>query len=365
MNIFKKKMIRGDSISINPNLKEKTNSKKTNSKKTIKIILLSIAFVLLLVGVTVFFIVRIPFKYCGTYISYFYFYGEETKYTYKISPLSIKLITEYKENGKLIKDIEKIKYYKSDGDIIIKDSYSEKYIIIEDDCLYLESNKDISFSKKYGNFYWNIKSTKSDLYEIENKADGFEDMIETITNGWSRKLIYDVAEKQLNNSNFYILNSDEETDKTDLNSYEVKFKAAGGELTLYYDRKTKEIDHIYFSGHIQSSLYGSYLSDSMDIEDMYDCRAMLLAIMYILGSNDKENLMSNISNLNTTEDLVIRTIVSFDYDDLFENKKVDDEYENKVSYSLDNERYDITFENWITSSVYSFSGIVSFRIYVK
>lgn len=63
--------------------------------------------------------------------------------------------------------------------------------------------------QKNTDFYWNIKSDKADIYEIENKSESIEDLIEKTMNTWSRKLIYDTANRELNDYEFYILNSDE------------------------------------------------------------------------------------------------------------------------------------------------------------
>ena len=345
---------------ITENLKNKINLGKG---KNIKILFLSIVFVLFLIGITIFFIVKIPFKYCGTYISYSYYNGTKTKHIYKISPLSIKYIIEYNDNGDFEIEKEKLKYYKKGRDIIVKSSYSENYMIIEDECLYLETSKDISIAKKYKDYYWNINSDKADLYEIENKAEGFENIIETVTNNWSRKVIYDISEKELGSSNFYILSSEEETDTTDLKRYEVKFKAAGGELSLYYDRETKEIERIFFWGSIKNDY--SYANDSMDVEDIYDCRAMLLAIMYILGNKNEEELSENLHNLNTSEDYNSRISALIDYRDLIGNNVIDKNDENKNSYSLKNDKYDISLNSMFTSSVYYSYGYMYFDIYIN
>lgn len=350
--------------------KEKKKGKKIN-KKVLIISISAIVAVGLLVGLILFFTNKIPSKYYGTYVRYYYFDGIESKTTYKISALSVKSTHEYIKDGKKETETESYKYSKKGNDLIIKDKEgkSENYLIIDDDCLYVDSSKDISTSKKYGLFYWNIKSDKADIYEIENKAEGIEDSIEKTMNTWSRKLIYDTADKELKDTSFYIYDSDEKADDTDLNTYEVIYEAAGGKLSLYYNRKTKELSRIYFSGSVLSTSYRGTGSDSMSVEDIYDARAMLLSFMYVLGN--KENIELNIDTENSKEysksltDLNYRTKVAGEFDSLFSNKKVDDKYDDKYTYSLSNDKYSIDFDSWISSSTYSVSGIISFNISIK
>lgn len=348
--------------------------KKERKKRNKKVLIISISVfvcICLLVGLILFFINKIPSKYYGIYVRYYYFDGIESKTTYKISALSVKSTNEYIKGGKKETDIKSYKYSKKGNDLIIKDKDGkyENYLIIDDNCLYVDSSKDISTSKKYGLFYWNVKSDKADIYEIESKSKGIEDSIEKTMNTWSRKLIYDTADQELNDTNFYILDSDEKADDTDLNTYEVIYEAAGGKLSLYYNRKTKELKKIYFSGSILSTSYIGTDPDSMSAEDIYDLRAMLLSFMYILGN--KDNIELNIDTENSKEfskslaDLNYRSTVINEFDSLFSNKKADETLNDKYTYTLSNDKYSIDFDNWVSSSTYSVSGIISFSITIK
>lgn len=329
----------------------------------------SILTVALITGIVIFLIYKVPYKYCGTYVQYAYFDGNEYKGTFKISPLSIKVIKEGIRDGKYTIEETKLKYSKKGKDLIVKEENSEKYIIIEDDCLYVESNKDISTSKKYGNFYWNEKSDKADLYKIENKSEELEDLLEKTMNTWTRELIYETANQEMDNSSFYIIKSEKETDKTDLNTYQINYNASGGELSLYYNRKTEQLSRIYYSGNISSSLYSFSTLDSMDIADIYDSKAMLLSFMYILGNKDNIELNQDIEDTNhiskSLKDTFYRSKVAEEYDELFNNIKVDKTYDDEYTYSLDNDKYSINYTSWITEGVYSVSGIVSFSISLK
>lgn len=142
--------------------------------------------------------------------------------------------------------------------------------------------------------------------------------------------------------------------------------AAGGELSLYYDRKTKSLERIYFSGSLLISEYGGVDVDSMDIENLYDCRALLLASMYVLGNSDNIELNQDIEDsdnfVEILEDATYRTIVAEEYDELFNNETIDEDYPDKSSYSLSNEKYNISFTDWISSTSYSISGIISWSI---
>lgn len=357
----KKEKVEDSTITTSEIMREK----KKNSKKTIKNILILIIFISILAGLIIFSKNKIPSKYYGSYTRYYYVDGSESKYTYKISALSVKLTYEYTSGDNKQIGTDNVEYYKKGKDLIIREGDIDKYAIIENDCLYLESSKDISQSKENGLFYWNEKSDMADLYEIENKSEGLQQLIEIVTNSWSRKLIYDAAEKEIGNLDFYIIKSDEENDKTDLNTYIVKLKASGGDLNLYYNRKEKKLERIYFSGSVLHTLYGGMDKDSMDAEDIYDCRAMLLATMYIFGSKDKENLNENISNLDEIQGLSHKTEIAFDYDNLFKNRTIDKNFEDRDNYSLTNEKYDISFINWVTSGTYSIHGILSWDISVK
>ena len=178
-----------DSSSISTK-KEKKKEKKIN-KKILIISISAFIGICLLIGSILFFTNKIPSKYYGTYVRYYYIDGNESKVTYKISALSVKSTYERIVDGKKETETENIKYSKKGNDLIIKDKNgkSESYLIIDDDCLYVESSKDISDSKKYGIYYWNTKSSKADIYEIENKSEGTEELLEKTMNTWSRKLI--------------------------------------------------------------------------------------------------------------------------------------------------------------------------------
>lgn len=336
------------------------------NKKIILISLISLILICLLIGVIIFFIVKIPSKYYGTYTRYYYINGDETKISYKISALSIEQTHDYTFNEEKIIEKESIDYSKKGDDLIIHFEDNDKYILLEDDLLYIESSKDISTSKELGLFYWSEDSTNSDLYEIENKSEGLEDSIETAVNLWTREIIYNVIDQEMEELDFYIFSSEKETDKTDLNTYEIILDAAGGELSLYYDRKTKSLERIYFSGSLLISEYGGVDVDSMDIENLYDCRALLLASMYVLGNSDNIELNQDIEDsdnfVEILEDATYRTIVAEEYDELFNNETIDEDYPDKSSYSLSNEKYNISFTDWISSTSYSISGIISWSI---
>lgn len=331
--------------------------------------IISIIMIILLIGIILFFINKIPSKYYGTYTRYSYFGGTEFKITYKISPLKIKAISEYTEDGENKFEEEEIEYCKKGDDIIIKDNDEEAYLIIDNDCLYIETNKDISMSKEYGYFYWNEKSDEADLYKIENKSKQMIDLIEETMNSWARKLIYDTYDLNEESSKFYIFNSDKKSDKTDLNTYKINYNVAGGELSLYYDRKTQQLDRVFFSGEVFESTYSVSSSDNMDIYDIYDSKAMLLSLMYILGNKDNIELnqadedIEKVKNYSKIlKDLSYRTSVAEEYDKLFANKTTDEEINNRYTYTLKNDKYDIDYTSWISSTSYSFSGMIYFYI---
>ena len=355
----------------NSEIRSKKDKKKKIkiSKKIVLVSLVALISIMILIGGIIFFVNKIPSKYYGTYIDYYYLNGEESSTSYKISPLSIKLTNEYIEDGKKKVEEKNIDYYKKGKDLIINQNGVEEYVILDDDCLYIESSKDISFSKEYGFFYWNKESDKADLYEIEDKSEGIEKLIETTVNSWTREIIYDTSNQEMEDSNFYIFESDEETDKTDLNTYEIKFDAAGGELSLYYNRKSKELERIYFSGSVLATSYGGVDTDSMSVNDLYDCRAILLASMYILGNKDDIELNQDTENQNNYSkaiiDLTYRTEVAEEFDELFKNETTDEVYEDKITYSLSNDKYNVRYENWVTSYTYSVSGIISWSISLK
>ena len=348
---------------------EKQVLKKGNVKK--KLLLISLVLVIITVVVLgiLFFINMIPSKYYGNYVRYYDFNGKESKTTYNISPLSVKVTSEYTENNEKKTTTEKIDYSKKGEDIIIKYENLDNYLIIDDDCLFIETSKDISSSKKYGIFYWKENSEKSDIYEIENKADGMEDLIEDTVNTWTRNAMSDSSDNKDSISNFYIYDSDEENDKTDLNTYEIKLKAAGGKLSIYYDRKEKKLKRIYFSGSIITSYLGKE-KDTMGVEDIRDCKAILLAIMYILGNDENIELNSYKDNFDANneemrKDLVLRTKAAGELVNLFDNAQVDEKYKDNNTYILDNDKYSIRYNSWVSSSTYSVSGILSWDISLK
>lgn len=338
-------------------IKEIINNQVKNNKKAIKISLIIIVGIILLVCIILFFINKIPSKYYGTYIHYYYLDGERFKSTFEITPLSIKLVNR-DINGQP-KEI-KPKYYKNGKDLIVEYEGDKSYLIVEDDCLYIESNKDITLSKESGLFYWNEKSNKADLYEIDAKADEISDLLETVINTWSRELIYESVDSKVEDSRFYILSSDEETDKTDLNSYKVVFNAAKGDLSLYYDRKEKKLKRIYFSGIVSDSLYGVSNVDKMNYKDIYDSRALLLACMFFL--DDTDNLKLSI-DLDSIKELSRKNSAVMNYDALFMNKTTDEE--NEKEYRFYGSSYDIDFNSHLLNSYYTLSGVISWNISLK
>lgn len=137
-------------------------------------------------------------------------------------------------------------------------------------------------------------------------------------------------------------------------------------MTLYYSRKTGKLKRIYYSGSILESIYSNSNSDTMDLEDVYDSKAMLLSFMYILGNKDNIQLNQDVEDVNNyskiEKDLSYRTNVTKEYDELFNNGKVDEKFNDRYTYSLNNDKYDIQYTTWISSSSYSTSGIISFSI---
>lgn len=346
-----------------------TDSKTKNRKKAIIISIISIISVILIFGIILFLINRIPSQYYGSYIRYSYFNGKNYKDTYVISPISIKYISECTENGKITKEVKKIDYKINGENVVISDNDIDKYIIIDDDCLYMETSKDISSSKKYGTFYWNEKSKNADIFEIKNNADEIEEKIEDAVNGFFRQVIYNTVDQEIGEYQFYITSFDDESDKTNLNTYTVKYKAAGGNIELVYNRKTKKLNKIDFSGNILDGLYNLDI-DTMTVEDLYDCRALLMACVYLLKSEDNYAFVStydinDFHKIITFKDNFDKTYfdeVAEEYTELFGNKKTDSINENRNSYTFNGDKYNILFNDWITTYTYSTSGIISWTI---
>ncbi len=344
--------------------------KKGKLKSIVFIISGSVAALCWIVGVIIFLINMIPMKYYGTYVRYDYNNGVDGKITYKISPLSVKATYESIENGKKKTKKENFKYYKKGNDLIIEDKSKKirNYLIIDGDFLYVYFKKDISTSKKYKLYYWNVKSSKADFYEIENKSKKIETLIEESMDTWTRKSIYDTFEKELSDNKFYIFPSSEKTDETDLYYYEVVYDAAGGKLNLYYDRETKVLKRVYFSGSYSASTYTGVDSDSMSVEDIYDARAMLFSLMYILGNKDniELNIDDNSKNIDKYKvDLKYRQQVLEDYLELIKNRQDNEDNINGYKLSLENDKYSVEFNHKDFSTDYTSSGIVSFNISVE
>lgn len=320
---------------------ENNNQENVEQGKTSKKILkkwwfwtiIGIATVILLILTILFFRNKIPSKYYGTYVRYYYWEDNEYITTYKISPLKIKYTYEYTVDGEKKIEEKNIEYYKKGDDLVIKGNEYEKYMILDDDCLYINSNKDISSSKKYGWFYWNVKSDNADLYCIEAKADQTIDAVEKAMNTW----VKEVYKKGLEDSNFYITSSDEETDKTNLNTYEIKYNAVDGELSLYYDRKTQKLNTIHF---IRNS-FEKNLSES----EFFKVHTMLVSLMYVLGNSDNLQLNIDIGKTddytNAKKDLEYRVNVVEEHGKLIENQTTKD---TGFSLSLENDKYDIAYD---------------------
>jgi len=327
----------------------------------IAIVVAVIVFLSLGIGGFFYFKNRIDPKYHGTYVRYYYYDGIESKTTYIIKALSIKEIEE--EDGK--KTEYKYDYYKKGDDLIIKRDDDENYIIVEDGKLYIDSSKEDGLSKSLDIYYWNEKGDKADIYEIINKSHVLENKIEETMDEWAQEYVYEVYDYNDGNSTFYITSSDEKTDETDLNTIKVAYKAAGGELTFYYNRKTKNINKISYSGKILSS---SKL-DSMSIDDIYDSKGIVLSLMYILGNKDNIKLNQDILEAGESDDarkdLIYRTNVFTEFKNLFSNRETDPDFTDKYTFSLNNDKYDIKYDSWITVLTYSASGLVSFDMTIK
>lgn len=319
---------------------ENNNQENVEQGKTGKKILkkwwlwtiIGIATAILLILTILFFKNKIPSKYYGTYVRYYYWEDNEYITTYKISPLKIIYTYEYTVDGEKKIEEKNIEYYKKGDDLVIKGNEYEKYMILDDDCLYINSNKDISSSKKYGWFYWNVKLDNADLYCIEAKADQTIEIVEKTMNGWVKEMY----KEHLDDSKLYITSSDEEKDKTNLNTYSVEYNAVGGELTLSYDRKTQKLNRIYFIG------------DS-DKCDFFEIHTMLVSLMYVLGNKDNIQLNSDIENTDDyIKDLGYQLEVREEVVELIES------YTTKgTSYSLKNDKYDITCDLYTLFTTFS------------
>lgn len=325
----------------------KTKQLKGNQK--ILIVLLLIILVFFVVGIIFLFVNRIPSKYYGKYIRYFYYNGEQVKVTYKISPLSIKSIYDVSTKNKHKIKKENIKYFKKNKDLIIEEDKEQSYMIIKNDCLYINSSKDISFLEKYKMFYWKENSDNADIYEIENKAYEMKNLIEDTMENWTIKTVYETFGKEIEDDVFYISNSDEKTDKTDLNTYEIKYKVDDGDLTLIYNKKKKKLETITYY-------------DSLETQKLYDSRAILMSLMYILGNTNNIELNTNEKYTKNKDkylkDLSYRTDVLYENYKLFSNKKEDDIFGDV--YSLKNKKYDIEYTNDFDSF-----GTITFKIELK
>lgn len=330
-------------------------AEKKNGNKIAKTVAISISALIgicLIAGAVFFFIKRIPSKYYGSYVSYYYIDGVEQVATYKISALSIK----YTRESNSVENQEPLTYtcnYTKKGDdliIVDKSGKPEYYLILDDDCLYIDSSKDISLSKKYGLFYWNVKSDKADIYEIERRADGLVDLIEETVNTWTREEIYSAHDKEMKKADFYISRSDEETDETDLFTYEIQYKAAGGDLSLYFDKSTKEFKRAYFSGFVDFSSNSRFNLDQMSLDDFYDSQAMLISLMYILGNKENVTLNTDENDSDYKLDYAYRLDTEIDAFTVFASLEEDPEYNDRYTSALENNKYRVSYSNWITLS---------------
>ena len=304
-------------------------------KKTKNAIIISacaVVFIALACGIVFFALNRIPSKYHGTYTRYTYSDGEESKETYKISALSVRYIFKWIEEGEEKKNEFKFKYRKKGEDIIISFGEFEQYLIVEEDCLYVETSKDISGSKKYGWFFWNEKSEKADIYEIENKGERDKELLRKTMETWAQKLVYNEYNNgetegvDPNSLFFYMRKSEEEPDKTDLNTYKIEFNVLFGSLSLCYDKKTKEIDRISFSG-----AESKYAQEGNRLQT----RALLLSCMYVLG-----NEMNIKLNQEDRTETLYRYKILTQYEKLLGNEDIETYW---TEYTLNNDRYDISY----------------------
>lgn len=343
---------------------------KKSSKKIAKVIVVFMSILIgisLIVGVILFFVNRIPPEYYGTYVRYWYLGGSEAKTTYKISALSVKEIIEINRNGELETNVIDCKYTKKGDDLIISvgTEDSENYLILDDDCLYVESSRDISLSKRFGFFYWNEKSDKADIYEIENKAFYIKRSIEDTMDTWARELVFTASDIELKDTIFYIQKSDEKTDDSDTNTYEVKYAAAGGELSLFYNRNTRELESVRYFGSIAYSSLVELDYDSMSIEDTYDVRAMILSFMYVLGNENNIDLNSKVDSSHYSEDYDYRLEVVSEFSSLLSNMTYAENYGDEYTFSLNNDKYNVDYVINMSESNYHFTEGVWFNIRIN
>lgn len=332
---------------------------KNEPKKLVKIISVSLIIISIIICLILFMIYKIPSKYCGTYVDYFYAKGSTYKTTYIISPFSIKSKSELYTNSEKKIESKKYKYKKIGKDIVVDD----EYFIVEDDKLFIHSSKDISSLKEYEIFSWNIKSKKSDIYEMNFEAQKFVDILESSVDNWSRELIYKTNNHEMDDYGFYILDSDKHSDESDLKEYSVNYEAAGGNLEIVFDRKAKKINSIHYSANVSVSMYSNDFSDSATPEDIIDSRAMLLSAMAIISSKDEYvDSISNNSDDNF-ENITFHTIAAFDYDDLMENLTMQNDDDRL--FSLDNERYKVSYKDTLTIGATFTFGHVYWNIYIK
>lgn len=338
------------------------NKTKKEKKKNVKKLLIIIFSIILIVAIAtciiIFIIIKIPSKYCGTYVSYSYVSGEKCEEVYRISSLSVKHTSKCKINGKEYNESEKLKYEKKGKDLIVESKLGKNYLIIEDDKLYVNDKKDISLEKKYNMFFYNVKSDKRDIYEIQYEADKFEDQIEYSINSWSRDLIYKAINEEYDkDDSVYFLPSDEKSDESDLNEYSVKYKVGNAEVTVDFDRKTQKIDSVSYSAHVSMSKYSLSNIDSATAEDLYDSRAILLSVMAIISSNGKyidSPAADNTEYHNAAID---------DFADLLDNRT--DGKNGEIKFNLSNKKYSISYEDSIKSGDSYVLGSVHWYIYVK
>lgn len=340
-------------MSLNKWIKCCNNKKNDKVKKIIEIISVLAVTMGLIVCFVVFLIFKIPSKYYGTYVNYFYLEGTTYKTTYKIKPFSIEVNYSDLENNT---ETTKLKYRKNGDDLIVDD----EYFIIEDDKLYINSSKDISFLKNNDMFSWNIKSQKNDIYVMNFESERFIEMLEFSVDNWSRQLIYNNANYQIDDDSFYILVSDEQSDESDLKQYSVNYEAAGGSLDINFDRKTQKINSIHYTAIVNISKYYNSSANTASVEDIFDSRAMFLSAMAILNSNNKYNIPFSNDNY---ENLAYHTTAVFDYEKLMENQILEDE--DKKLFSLNNERYNVSYEDAITIGDSFILGHISWDIYIK
>ena len=323
------------------------------SKKNLIIVGIVIA-VLLIIGFIVYSNAKIPSEYYGVYTRYSYVDGKESKTTYTIKPLSIEMHYEYDENGNLISEDKKIDFYKKDNDLIIKNNDYEQYVILDDGHLYINPNKDIELSKKYKIYYWNEKGNNSTEEELFNKVDIIESKIEDLVNDWARKEISDDTYKY----SFYILDSDDEPDKSDLNVFTVKKKASNGDLSFTFDKKTKKLKNVFFSGSVFTSAYNGRYDDTMSAEDINDVESMILALMYMYQNTDEKDSYKD-------PEAGLKAAAKLKYYTMMLSSEKDSSYDNGYKYEFDNTDYNVSFKKLLNTSKYLASGFIYLDFEIK